>query len=336
MSSIVLAYHLHNFGSSSRAMPSDKAQKSYHIMPIINCKKLELPLKTEVTYWLQKHNIELENLTCRDEVDMTKNIENLILVDHHVSPYHEMAISVIDHRPYDENSMLDEECTILIDEVGSCATLVADTIKSDVGRRIDKDILKLLYGPIVLDTINFSKDAKKVKELDIEMAEMIESILGIETPKEIRKKLFDELVQARADVSSLNSLQILSKDLKIISGSIVRVALPGVHVFEYPQMENAEKNLRIFAERENIDVIVLMGMKPKGNSVERMLAVIDIKNSKLYNEILNTVKTMENPSLNLVHKSDINFMGGKFFYQKNVHASRKQILPVIKELLNRY
>lgn len=304
-------------------------------MPIINCKKLELPLKTEVTYWLKKHNIELENLICRDEVDVAQKIENLILVDHHVSPFHQKVISVIDHRPYDESSMLDEECTMMIDEVGSCATLVADAIKSDVGRSIDREILELLYGPIVLDTINFRKEAKKVQELDIEMAEMIESILGIENPAEVRKKLFDELVEARADVSSLDSLQILSKDLKIISNanSSVRVAIPGVHVFEYPHMENAEENLKIFAERENIGVVMLMGMKPAGNSVERMIAVINIKNDTLYNDILNTVKTMQNPALNLEFKSDINFMGGEFFYQRNVHASRKQILPVIKELL---
>lgn len=307
-------------------------------MPIINCKKLELPLKTEVTYWLKKHNIDLENLICRDEIDLTKKIENLILVDHHVSPYHEKVISVIDHRPYDESSMLDEECAMNIDEVGSCATLIADTIKTDIGRKIDREILELLYGPIVLDTINFSKEAKKVTELDIEMAEMIESILSIENPEEVRKKIFDELVEARADISSLDSLQILSKDLKIISNpnKNVRVAIPGVHVFEYPEMENAEENLKIFAERENIDVVILMGMKPCGNSVERMLAVINIKNQALYDDILNTVKTMENPLLNLELKSDINFMGGEFFHQRNVHASRKQILPAIKELLNRY
>jgi hypothetical protein len=81
---------------------------------------------------------------------------------------------------------------------------------------------------------------------------------------------------------------------------------------------------------------MLMGMKPSENSVERMLAVINIKNQNLYDEILNTVKTLENPLLNLEQKSDINFMGGEFFYQRNVHASRKQILPIIKELLKRY
>lgn len=307
-------------------------------MPIINCKALELPIKTEVVHWLKKHNIDVNNLICRDEIDLNKNVENLVLVDHHVSQYHEKVISVVDHRPYDENSMLDEECAVNIDEVGSCATLVTEIIKSDVGRNIVKEILELLYGPIVLDTINFSKEAKKVQELDIEMAEFIEDILRIQNPMETRKKLFDELVEARADVSSLDSLQILSKDLKIISNASksVKVAIPGVHVFEYPEMKNSEENLKIFAERENIDVVMLMGMKPIGNSVQRMIAVINIKNQALYDDILKTVKTMKNPELLLVLNADINFMGGEFFHQGNVHASRKQILPVIKELLNRY
>lgn len=291
-----------------------------------------------MVFWLKRNEIELDNLVCRDEIDMNKNVKNLILVDHHVSPHHEKVISVIDHRPYDENSNLIEECAVNINEVGSCATLITEAIKNDLGSEIGDEILQILYGPIVLDTINFSTEADKVRELDIEMADFIERILNTENPAEARKKLYDELVAARADISALDSLQLLSKDLKIISNatSSIRVAIPGVgYVFDYVELPNAEENVRIFAERENIDIIMLMGMRPSGNSVERMLGVINIKNEALYTEILNTIKTMTNPELKLQHKADINFMGGEFFQQGNVKASRKQILPVIKDLLNR-
>lgn len=301
----------------------------------MNCKKVELPLKTEVTYWLKKNEIDPVNLVCRDEILMSNNIENFILVDHHVSPYHEKVIGVIDHRPFDESANLVDECNKNILEVGSCASLILEAIKKD-NDKVPSEILKLLYGPIVLDTINFSKDADKVRPLDYEMAEFIERSLKIENIDETRRKIFDELVFARADISALDSLQLLSKDLKIISNSSsrCRVAIPGVQVFEYVKMPNAEESVNIFAEKENIDVVILMGMKPVGNTVERMLGVINIKNKNLYDAIVNLVNNMKNPELNLQKKTDINFMGGDFFYQGNVKASRKQILPIIKEILD--
>lgn len=321
-------------------MPNDKRCKSYNILPIINCKKEHLPFKSEVMYWLKKHSIELDSLICKDEINVN-SVENLILVDHHVSPYHEKVVSVLDHRPYDEKSMLNDECIVNIQEVGSCATLVLAAIKTDVGIediKKEQSLLHFLYGPIILDTINYSKDADKVRELDFEMTEIIESALSIEDIESTRQDIFKSLVDARSDVSSLNSFQILSKDLKIVSNknSTVKVAMPGLDVFEYPVMNDAAENIKLFAEQENIDVVMFMGMKPVNNTVERHLAVIDIKNKNLFDDIIKTIESMKNPDLELVLNDDIKFLDGKFYNQKNVKASRKQILPVIRDLLQTY
>lgn len=51
--------------------------------------------------------------------------------------------------------------------------------------------------------------------------------------------------------------------------------------------------------------------------------------------MIQAVRTMDNPSLMLEPKH-ADFMGGKFFIQANVAASRKQILPVIRQTLNSY
>jgi exopolyphosphatase len=253
----------------------------------MNCKKADLMLKTEVTYWMKEHGIDLENLICIDEINVDRNVENFVLVDHHESPYHQKVISVLDHRPYDAKLLLNDECIVNIQEVGSCTTLVMDAIKTDQGIdeiKKEANLLHFLYGPIVLDTINFSKEADKTREMDIEVAQFIERILNIEDIEGTRLDIFKRLVDARADTSSLDSLQILSKDLKIVSNknSTVRVAMPGLYVFEYPTLERAAENIKAFAERENIDVVVLMGMQPFGNSVKRQLAVINIKNKDLF------------------------------------------------------
>lgn len=300
-----------------------------------------MPLKTEVTYWLKEHGIELDSLICNDEINLDSNVENFILVDHHMSPYHKKVVSVLDHRPYDPESMLEDECIVNIQEVGSCATLVLEAIKTDLGiedMKKNEVLLHFLYGPIILDTINYSIDADKVRELDFEMTDIIERVLKIEDIAGTRQGIFTALVDARADVSSLNSLQILSKDLKIVSNknSTVKVAMSGLHVFEYPNMIDAAENIKIFAQQESVDVVMFMGMKPINDSVERHLAVIDIKNQILYDDIIKTVESMKNPDLKLALNKHIKFLDGKFYNQGNLKASRKQILPVIRNLLQTY
>ena len=359
VSSICLAFHLSNVKSKSHMIPFIEGSKEFLVVPVINSTRLDLPLKTEVTHWIRKHQIELDNLLCKDEIDLASIADSFALVDHHVSEYRDKVISVLDHRPFDKTSVLNNNCFKNIQEVGSCASLVVDAIRKDVNVDAIKneysDVLKLCYGAIVLDTINFSVEAEKVRPLDIATGEFVESLLGIEDVLKHRKDLFKELVTARADVSTLDSLQILSKDLKIISSNNgnVRVAIPGVDVFGYILMENAEVNVKIFSERFNIDVVVLMGMAPKGNTVERFMGIINIKNRALFDgvsqvklifiitydgdffKMIEAVETMQNPPL-LLEPKPADFMGGKFYAQGNVKASRKQILPVIKQILNSY
>lgn len=295
VSSICFAYHLSNLSTISHTIPESKRDRKMVVVPAINATRLELPLKTEVTHWLKKHQIDLENLVCRDEINLSEDVDSFALVDHHVSPYRENVVSVLDHRPFDEISNLNSDCFVNIQEVGSCATLVCDAIKKDVDlSRINSDYieaLRLCYGSVVLDTINFSKEADKVRPLDIEIGEFIESILNIEDASKVRKETFDELVAARADVSSLDSLQILSKDLKIISSDDgkVKVAIPGVAVFDYIEMNKAKDNVRKFAQLNNIDVVVLMGMMPVGDSIERHLGVINIKHEALFAGVCCTI-----------------------------------------------
>lgn len=260
-----------------------------------------------------------------------------ILVDHHLSPFNKQTVKVIDHRPFYAGSNLPAECQINITEVGSCATLIADLIfQSNVDAKCEPvtEILKMLYAPIVLDTVNFSKDADKARPLDRTVCDNLEQLLGMDDSK--RNQLFNELVDARADVSTLDSLQILSKDLKIISNSNGKrvIAIPGypISVMEYTNMTNAAENFRKFADIHGCDVIVLMGMKVVGGQVLRDVGIVNIKDRRLFDNVVDRLS--KDSLLKLSVDDRIDFLDGKFYVQNNVKASRKQILPMVKNVLD--
>ncbi|XP_063700889.1 exopolyphosphatase PRUNE1 [Culicoides brevitarsis] len=332
VSAIALAYFLHRIG---RHAPRN-------VIPVLNIPRKELPLKTEVTYFLQKKSLDLENLVCNDEIRLNELKEaqklSTVLVDHNFNTkFGHLAVQVLDHHQFDPNSNLPETCEKRIELVGSCASIVADHIfESTEG---DLESLSLLYAAIVLDTVNFSKDADKARELDFRMAEKIEKLLNIKNIEQHRVELMEELIKARSDVSSLNAAQILYKDLKIIknpAGNKI-IAIPGfpISVEDFVKKENSEEKLREFAEENNCDVILLMGLKIIDGVIHRDLGLINIRDEKLFEKVSEALQNY-NPSLQLEARSNISFMSGQFFKQLNLKASRKQILPLTKAVLDTF
>lgn len=160
------------------------------------------------------------------------SMSSFILVDHHVVTANasvDRIIEIFDHRPLDaKNAQYKSDTKITLRDVGSCATLIAEKIRElDGSFENQQDLLQFLHGPIVLDTVNFLESAGRARRLDIEINAEIEKTLDLNETN--RKQLFNELVKARSDVSALSAMQLLSKDLKIISNddkSFV-VAIPG-------------------------------------------------------------------------------------------------------------
>lgn len=290
--------------------------------PVLNMARADYPIKTEVCFFLKMHGITDEFLTFKDDIMELENSNCIILVDHHVSPYRRSVIEVFDHHQFDSSSGLNATCKTTIKRVGSCATLIADLILQSQEPKTGHLLiaLELLYGAIVLDTINFSKCA----ELDLNVANEIEMLTKVN-----REKLFMELVNARSDISSLSTLQLLYKDMKSIINGELKVcisALP-ISVQEYIK-KSPENSLRLFANDQNCNVVVLMGMKI-GNTVYRDIGIINISSQHICDEI---VLKIHEHNLQL-RELGCSFLGGRFFRQGNIKATRKQILPVVNEIL---
>lgn len=139
---IGLAYHLTNH------KPLTDVQATDYFIPVLNVQRAKLPLKSEVVYYLQKNDIQMENVICRDEVDLSRCC-SYVLVDHHVSPFDPQKIKMVfDHRPRTPNVQFSASCEVTIADVASCATLVTHYILQESANSTDdeKGVLKLLVG----------------------------------------------------------------------------------------------------------------------------------------------------------------------------------------------
>lgn len=99
---------------------------------------------------------------------------------------------------------------------------------------------------------------------------------------------------------------------------------------------DVDTNLIQFGQQHNCDGIVLMGMKVhEDGSVERDLGIITLKSSKITDGILNALTSSQEPNLRLEENLvSSNVPKCYFFKQKNLRASRKQILPIVQRVID--
>ncbi|KAJ8668423.1 hypothetical protein QAD02_010086, partial [Eretmocerus hayati] len=247
------------------------------VLPVMNVSRREFRVKTEVVFFLKRCQVSENLLTFRDEVNLgalhSSGRLELVLVDHHTLTGEDTAladcvIEVLDHRPHDPEWPWTGR-RLTLERVGSCATLVARNLL-----KLEVDILKptlalLLLGPILIDTANFSKEADRATALDHEMANELGKICCMNELH--RTQLFDEILQAKTDVSGLNSDDLLIRDLKVVNG--VPISGFPILVKEFLQLDGAEEALKAFCSSRSCDACVLVGMKFKDGNMIRDLAV---------------------------------------------------------------
>lgn len=177
---------------------------------------------------------------------------------------------------------------------------------------------------INFDTIGFKPEAGKTKDLDLKVAEELETFLKINKD---RLTIFDELWTVHNDVSHLSAKQLLSKDLKTINS----VFIPGLPMLvrKYLQMPDVITTLKEYINDNKCSVLVLMGLEAK-NCVQRDLAIYSLNNCNLKTKIKESLLSFKMLDL---QEEDLNITGMSYFVQGNNKASRKQILPIIKAVL---
>ncbi|XP_075048366.1 exopolyphosphatase PRUNE1 isoform X2 [Mixophyes fleayi] len=330
VSALSLAYYLAKTSSSTNLV----------FVPVLNIPREDFPLRTESTFFLKEIGISKEHLTFRDEIDLGDLYESgrlvLSLVDHSVLPradsfMEDVVTEVIDHHVTERKTALN--CRVTIELVGSCSTLIAEKIFRDAPHILDFQLASLLRGPIVLDCVNMTPAAGRVTPKDTEHVTILESKFPHLTP---RGALFDSMMKAKIDVSGLSTDQMLRKDLKALLGRNVTLAIAAIYIEleTFLRREGMESDLRAFCRRHGYHALIAMPVTFTSSNVPvRQLAVYS-QQGELLQLVSKALEQATNPSLEL---SRIPFDSKHItaYNQGNAVASRKKVLPILKDFLKK-
>ena len=318
VSSLVLAYH--------RSLTSDSL-----VLPVLNIPRQDYPLKTELVEALQTQGVAESDLVFRSDLEMSKipNLQ-LILVDHNIlsdedHDYEDKVTEVIDHHKKEtrcENAV--------IEMVGSCSSLVLRQILKENPGFTDTTSLKLIHSTILIDTVLLDPDAKKVTDVDIEMVEKCEKLIGDVD----RKEVFDKLIEAKRKVDHLNAKQLLRRDFKTLrTRESKNVCLSSVPMLaeSWSLLESVDDHVQSFMSDGDFSLVMVLGSYFGDDTKKRDFIIIG--DDSLTQVVIQALESSTDPELKLAKYENLMNKDFHGFSQGNVAASRKQIMPIAKSVL---
>lgn len=308
-------------------------------LPLLNIRRSELALRSDNLFLLRQTGLSPELLLFRDQLDLRRLHRagrlRLTLVDHNVLPSSDgdlegAVVEVIDHHLLEREPSA--SCPVAVELVGSCATLVTERIMQKAPEILDQQLAQLLYGTIVVDCVNMAPAAGKVTGKDSQYAAALELRFPALPP---RGALFQALQNAKFDVSGLSVEQMLLKDMKTVSGRFnLAVSVLYIRLEEFLQRAGAglEAELSAFCRRFGLDLLLLMTICfTDGQEPIRELAVYS-HGAACREEVCHYLEQSRNPALNLSPISSPHPLITAY-HQGNTLASRKKVLPIIKDFL---
>ncbi|KAG5856527.1 hypothetical protein ANANG_G00008880 [Anguilla anguilla] len=327
VSSLTFAYFL------SKVSGSEKTP-----VPVLNIPRAEFPLRTDSGFLLRECGLTQDALVFRDEVDLHRLHRAgklaLTLVDHNALPSTDCdlegaVVEVIDHHQLER--MPSPSCLVTVETVGSCATLVTERIMQKAPEVLDQQVAQLLYGTIITDCVNMAPEAGKVTPKDSKYAVLLESRFPDLPP---RGALFQSLQNAKFDISGLSTEQMLMKDLKVASGEGLKLAVCIIYMTleAFLQRRGLQRELCEFCDRHGYSLVITMMVSiNEKKELFRQLAVYS--SSTIYREEMSrALEKAHSPCLNLSPMCSP-CAEVKAYLQGNALASRKEMMPVIRDCL---
>ncbi|NWR59146.1 PRUN1 Exopolyphosphatase, partial [Bucorvus abyssinicus] len=328
VSALALAYFL------AKTSPAPKAA----FVPVLNIPRADFALRTETAFLLREQGVPAAALVFRDEIDLAglhrAGLLALTLVDHHVLPgadaaLEEAVVEVLDHRPLERDRA--PRCQVTAEPVGSCATLVTERIAQGPPGVLDRLTAALLHATILLDCVNLSPAAGKATPRDVACVSLLEARFP-ELPA--RDAVFEPLQAAMFDVSGLTTEQMLRKDLKVLSGDELVVAISAIYMDleAFLRRPGLLQDLDAFCQARGYAGLVAMTISFNERYEPcRQLAVYS-RSEPLRSTLCQALEEATTPSLHLRPlPSPWPCLGA--YAQGNALASRKKVLPIVRAAL---
>ncbi|KAG7474445.1 exopolyphosphatase PRUNE1 [Solea senegalensis] len=306
-------------------------------LPLMNIHSHELALRSDNIFLLRQSGVSHDLLTFRDQLDLRalhrEQRLHLTLVDHNVlsssdSDLEGAVVEVIDHHLLERKLL--PSCPVTVETVGSCATLVTERIVKEAPDILNLQLAQLLYAAVVLDCVNMAPSAGKVTPKDSQFAAMLERRFPA-LPQ--RGALFTALQNAKFDVSGLDTEQMLLKDMKVVSGSLrLAVSVLYITLEEFLQRAELEAELSAFCQKLGFDLLLMMTISfTESKEPIRELAVFS-HSTTCRQQVSHFLEEAHSPALNLCPISSPH-PHITAYHQGNAVASRKKLLPIVKNFL---
>ncbi|XP_071324302.1 exopolyphosphatase PRUNE1 [Trachinotus anak] len=306
-------------------------------LPLLNIRRSDLVLRSDNLFLLKQTGLSPDLLLFRDQLDLRvlqrAGRLRLTLVDHNVlassdSDLEGAVVEVIDHHLLEREPS--PSCPVTVETVGSCATLVTERIIQKAPQILDQQLAQLLYAAVVLDCVNMAPAAGKVTPKDSQYAAALETRFPTLPP---RSALFQALQNAKFDVSGLSTEQMLLKDMKAVSGSLnLAISVLYITLEEFLQRAGLEGELSGFCQKFGFDLLLLMTISfTESKEPIRELAVFS-HSTTCREQVSQYLEQARNPALNLCPISSPH-PHITAYQQGNTLASRKKLLPIVKDFL---
>lgn len=335
------------------------------LLPLVNISREELRLRRDIELLLKTHQITERNLFFLEDVETfaeTSFIE-VILVDHcnlqgNVlnALYKEKrldVVGIIDHHA-DEEVFKDANPRIIRSN-GSCSALVFNYWYEKLGKLSSNEIVLMLLGPLLIDTSNMTQ---KVEQGDIDAFKNYMSLLEsspiqteIFAASALNDDFYKTLKTAKKDLSGFLLFDILRKDYKLFaftgkSCKSVNIGFSSLGksmswILEKFPAADVVKTFDTMAEVFKLDVVLITTSytKKENNEYTREFCYYAANDSldslgefatgplKLNDKVYGGEKVAQ--AVQAINESRF----FKVYNQVRIEASRKQVVPVVKAVV---
>ena len=242
--------------------------------------------------------------------------------------------------------------------VASTCTLVAEAVLRKTTNEDPQEVLLdpsmsvLLLGTIILDSVNMSPQAGKGTRRDARAMRLLleQTHWNDQTiPQPDPSQLFDKLQQAKFDpvfwngLSVMDALRLDYKAFDVSTSSTIGLATILLPWKDFQQKANLVATLESYARDHSLNILgcMMTASLPDG-SLQRELLLCSHNATRL-NMLVEQLQACQDNFLQLTEQEvlanplnqEANPLAMRFFVQGNAKASRKQVAPILMEIMGK-